>query len=119
MFDDVANSVTWDIDVFDILLPVSAAHIHSAPAGVAGPVRIDFAGMLDGGPIVDPDVAGVLANPTQFYVNVHNADFPAGAVRGQLPSAPTRIINGEVPEPTTFTVWAVLGLAAICCSWRR
>jgi hypothetical protein len=23
-------------------------------------------------------------NPENFYVNVHNADFPDGAVRGQL-----------------------------------
>ena len=26
----------------------------------------------------------ILANPAGFYVNVHNAQFPGGAVRGQL-----------------------------------
>jgi hypothetical protein len=26
----------------------------------------------------------VSANPGKYYVNVHNADFPGGAVRGQL-----------------------------------
>jgi hypothetical protein len=28
--------------------------------------------------------ADVLAHPGDYYVNVHTADFPGGAVRGQL-----------------------------------
>jgi CHRD domain len=27
----------------------------------------------------------ILLNPSAFYVDVHNAEFPDGAVRGQLP----------------------------------
>jgi hypothetical protein len=117
MFDDVANSVTWDITVSNIA-PFTLDHIHFAPAGAAGPVVIDFMSMLVGGPIVDPDVANVLLNPTQYYVNIHNSDFPAGAIRGQLPDEPTRIINGEVPEPIAFTIWTLLGLTAIGCRSR-
>jgi hypothetical protein len=29
-------------------------------------------------------IADILANPENYYVNVHNAEFPGGAVRGQL-----------------------------------
>lgn len=29
-------------------------------------------------------VRDILANPAGFYVNVHNAEFPNGTVRGQL-----------------------------------
>jgi len=83
-FDSAANSVVWDITVENVALPIAAAHIHNAPAGVAGPVRVDFMGMLAGGPVVDADIAGILANPLNWYVNVHNSFFPAGAVRGQL-----------------------------------
>jgi hypothetical protein len=34
---------------------------------------------------VDPDlIKEIRQNPKAFYVNVHNADYPAGALRGQL-----------------------------------
>ena len=32
----------------------------------------------------DVVVADILANPEDYYVNVHNAEFPSGAIRGQL-----------------------------------
>jgi hypothetical protein len=92
-FDDVANTVTWNIIVANIDA-VILDHIHSAPAGVNGPVVIDFGGVLAGGPLFDLDVAAVLANPTNFYVNVHTTVFTGGAIRGQIPEPGTAMLLG-------------------------
>lgn len=74
--------------------PVNGAHIHRGAAGVAGDVVIPLAnlGPLDRGApakgcVQDVDVAFIKAirqNPAGFYVNIHTAQFLAGAARGQL-----------------------------------
>ena len=35
-------------------------------------------------PLGDAVVADILAHPENYYVNVHNAEHPGGAIRGQL-----------------------------------
>ena len=30
------------------------------------------------------EIKEIIQHPEEYYVNVHNADFPLGAVRGQL-----------------------------------
>jgi len=71
----------------------TAAHIHEAPAGVAGDVVVDLVpliatsppGQINGCVVVDSALAAdITATPSDYYVNVHNAAFPAGAIRGQL-----------------------------------
>ena len=67
----------------------TAAHIHRGAKGAAGPVVVNLAAPSDGTSYscaqVDRALAKEIANkPGQFYVNVHNAEYPAGAVRGQL-----------------------------------
>lgn len=68
-----------------------AAHVHVAPRNVAGPVVIPLdVGDGSGATVSDCLVidaglaAAIKANPKAYYVNVHNAAFPAGAIRGQL-----------------------------------
>ncbi len=70
--------------------PATAAHIHEAPAGQAGPVVVNLPtpnakGHANGCVTVAKDeLEEILGNPSHYYVNVHNSVYPAGAVRGQL-----------------------------------
>jgi len=69
--------------------PATASHIHRAPADVAGPVVVPLTppttGSSSGCVAVDPVlIMEIRQFPEQFYVNVHNPAFPAGAVRAQL-----------------------------------
>ena len=71
------------------IAPASAAHIHEAPVGQAGPVLVTLSpptsGTSSGCVQVTRDLArDILRSPADYYVNVHNAEYPAGAVRGQL-----------------------------------
>jgi len=86
--DPTMGKVCWKLEVEDIA-PASAAHIHVGPAGVAGPIVVPLSaptmGESSGCRTVAPDlIAAIMANPAVYYVNVHNAEFPAGALRGQL-----------------------------------
>jgi len=85
--------VCFDLAYSGIANP-TAAHIHDAPTGSAGPVVVDFgaptpnsfSGCVDN--VANALAADILANPAEYYVNVHNADYPAGAIRGQLAAGP-------------------------------
>lgn len=93
------NSITANITVSRIGATITAAHIHTGAAGVAGPVLVGLItstntfqnGVLNS-TILDVPVEFlnlIRANPSGFYVNVHTLDFPGGAVRGQLNPSPT------------------------------
>lgn len=106
------DRLCWTIVTHGIVLPASAGHIHG-PAGrtaTAAPV-LDFSAANDAAwPRELPEAPGrsgshgksatgqgrgcaeypdttlnaVWTNLSQYYVNIHNAPFPGGAVRGQL-----------------------------------
>lgn len=82
------NQVCTHLEVRDIGA-VTAAHIHRGAAGVNGPPVIT----LDPPDDDDSDDCStaapalldeIMRNPQRFYVNVHTADYPNGAIRGQL-----------------------------------
>ena len=88
-----APQVCWNISVREIET-ATMAHIHKAPKGEAGPIVVDLSpqpGEAEDGewsgcrrPVDKPLVRDIIRNPEQYYVNVHNAPFPSGAIRGQL-----------------------------------
>jgi CHRD domain len=79
------------------------AHIHSGVAGVNGPVVVLFFDVPE--PVGSPPAAlpeqitavggcvsgqsaallrDIRRHPSAYYVNIHNVEFPGGAIRGQL-----------------------------------
>jgi len=81
------QQLCYTLKVSDIQ-PASAAHIHEAPAGQAGPVVVDlrFTGTMGQRCVqIDRRLAQeIIRNPDDYYINVHNMEYPSGAVRGQL-----------------------------------
>jgi hypothetical protein len=86
-----AGQVCYVLAVARLDGTVTAAHIHSAPAGANGPIVVPLAAPTDGfskdcATADQALLAAIVANPAAYYVNVHTSVFPAGAVRGQLRS---------------------------------
>ena len=127
-----AGMVTFDVDYSKMpQKQITGMHIHSSPAGVNGPVTVNT-GIAGGARALDPDASGngnlfydvevppsdaaasatlngLFDAPSQFYINIHNTDFPGGLVRSQL-LTPERVrfnyimrTSEEVPPITDLT----------------
>lgn len=72
----------------------TALHIHQGVRGTNGGIKVDFTELLKKGrhstvsgtvKVKDKALLDQLkADPNSFYANLHTAEFPGGAVRGQL-----------------------------------
>ncbi|WNO54627.1 CHRD domain-containing protein [Stakelama saccharophila] len=87
--DATTNTICYELTVQNISRP-TAAHIHRGPRGQAGPVVVPLQAPVDGASkeclkVGKQLAAGLIADPSAYYVNVHTGDFPNGAIRGQLP----------------------------------
>jgi hypothetical protein len=88
---DVKYAFTWN----GIGGPTNA-HLHEGTVGVNGPIALDLLAAPAGLPASITGVAGSVTgvsadltkkinqNPSNFYANLHTAEFTGGAVRGQL-----------------------------------
>lgn len=87
-FNPDKGEVCYDIAVSDIEAP-TAAHIHIGAVGKSGGPKVTFAKGTDGSwrgcASLDKELLKeIVKKPADYYVNVHNAEFPNGALRGQL-----------------------------------
>jgi hypothetical protein len=98
-----ADRLCYALLVSDVA-PATVAHVHAGARGVAGPVVVALqaptggvsAGCVAAVPDARQDAANaattltvselqaIAGHPADFYANVHTADHPAGALRGQL-----------------------------------
>lgn len=102
-FDATHTNLTITLTVFNLGAAINGYHIHEKAAGSPnGSIVVNFQGLggtfvggkLTGTFPVAADVAArMLANPSNFYVNVHTTQFPGGAIRGDLALANGGVIT--------------------------
>jgi hypothetical protein len=86
--DSHAPQICFSLEVEDIEA-ATAAHIHRGRVGEAGPPVVTLEppgdGDSEGCLLIDRAITKEInAAPANFYVNVHNDEFPNGALRGQF-----------------------------------
>src|SRR3990172_8004760 len=82
---------SYTVEVTGLTVAPFGAHLHPAPRNVAGPVAVPLgtpsgatgssAGCItaaEGGAMTPAELAAIVADPTDFYVNVHTTTFPGG-----------------------------------------
>ena len=89
VIDPGAGSLCFRMSVAR-LSGATAAHIHEGGPGIAGPVVVPLSppvmdGLVNDCVTADPQLLqAIVDNPGNYYVNVHNDEYPDGAIRGQL-----------------------------------
>ena len=87
-FDVPVGKVCYNIGLGS-LTAITMMHIHKGEAGVAGPpvVTLGMPTGMHGEGCLPADKAllsDIIAHPASYYVNVHTAAHPGGAIRSQL-----------------------------------
>jgi len=85
--DAAKGKVCWQFTKLVKVVKPTAAHIHKGPKGKSGPVFIPFGAKYKPKgctTATKSQITAVESNPSAFYVNIHNKEYPNGTVRGQL-----------------------------------
>lgn len=91
----IANPTTlcFSVIVNGLESPQYSMHIHEGVAGVLGPVALPLTPIPTTGQpgtssgcvtATSTLLNSIRSGPARYYVDVHNAPFPGGAIRGQL-----------------------------------
>ncbi len=83
------DQVCWNVSDVRNIAPATAAHIHVGARGVNGPPVFTLNRSNEGtwkGCSAGTEWTRdrIDNNPERFYVQLHNAEYPNGAIRGQL-----------------------------------
>lgn len=91
------NELCYTLEVRNLTASPFAAHIHIGDRNVAGPVVVGLTTppaatstvaacvtAVEGGALTPAELAGIVANPRAYYVNVHTPNYSGGEIRGQL-----------------------------------
>ena len=84
---DNFDRICYEVDEVRGVMP-TGAHIHMGAAGTNGPVVLplksedgSWTACTEGTEWTQNRIEG---NPSMFYVQIHTAEYPNGAIRGQL-----------------------------------
>jgi hypothetical protein len=86
-FNAKKGTACWQFKRISRIGKPTAAHIHKGRKGVSGPVVIPFGATYKAKGCQKAAkrlIERIETNPNRYYVNIHNAKYPAGALRGQL-----------------------------------
>lgn len=85
--DAAKGTVCWSFAKVVKIDKPTAAHIHKGKPGAAGPVVVPFGGSYKAkGCTKAPKklITAIEEHPAAYYVNIHTAKYPGGAIRGTL-----------------------------------
>ena len=100
----VPGVVCYDFEIHQIAGTPTAAHIHRGGRDEAGPVVVTLISPPHGvsrgclGDVDEALIAELYESPQDFYVNVHTAEHPDGAIRGQLAARTGGYVFSLFPE---------------------
>jgi CHRD domain len=103
---DSGGALNWQMSFGNLTGDATAAHIHIAARGVAGPVVVPLCAPCTSGATGTANINATVLEAIQndrAYVNVHTKTNPAGEIRGQVSPAATLKTSlraaREVPKP--------------------
>ncbi|MEQ8233247.1 MAG: CHRD domain-containing protein [Gammaproteobacteria bacterium] len=112
LFDSASKELVWNLSFRDLLAPVNTAgsgptaHIHEAPAGSNGPVKIFIdstnpgtlvsgegksEGIFAGAAVIDAALESALF-AGNLYFNLHTPASTSGEIRGQILPASVTVV---------------------------